>query len=252
MYFSFKIIFCALLLINSILCYDPANRSDHNSSFDNNNLAWTLIPEGSLPVYTERSTAVLSLDNSTIYLYGGYMRNKITLDYDYSNLDYTYNNAASTWSTPVLGVVPPRQTIYIFGGFNATNLATYTKIFLFDVLNIRLIFLPNGIIVYIGGIEQIGSNDFTLVNMNEITTGDIDSRVHHTSVLTPDGYIIVFGGRTFTYTITQAKILSNGPFHLNSPPPIWGHTAHLFNDYMITTFGAATNTGSCVSLRYKN
>ncbi|RHZ52408.1 hypothetical protein Glove_461g38 [Diversispora epigaea] len=278
--------------------------------FDNNNLTWTLIPEGSLPVYTERSTAVLSLDNSTIYLYGGYMKNKITLDYDYSNLVYTYNNAASTWSTPVLGVVPPRQTIngvidnsgiiYIFGGFNATDLKTNTGYLYNDMNTLNTVkntwttlsiienlpiscnqytanILPNGIIVYIGGSEDDGSTvDFTLVNMNEIklfdtktykwsqmiTTGAIDSRVHHTSVLTPDGYIIVFGGRTRDYTIVSPNLAlldtNKDPFEWsipsssveNSPPPIWGHTANLYNDYMITTFGFNINTRSYTSQVY--
>ncbi|RHZ52409.1 hypothetical protein Glove_461g37 [Diversispora epigaea] len=328
-----KFIFCTLLLINLVLCYDPPKRTVHNGviiddrllifsgntnttdytyelsyldlskPFDNNNLTWTLIPKGSLPVSTSRSTAVLSLDNSTIYLFGGYMRNKITHNYDYSNLVYAYNYPTSTWSAPELGdIVTPRQNIngvidnsgiiYIFGGFNATNLNrttgvlfndmnilktdsnTWTTLSIFENLPIpcnqyTANILPNGIIVYIGGSENVGSTvDFTLVNMNEIklfdtktyewsqmiTTGAIDSRVHHTSVLTPDGYIIIFGGRTRDYTIVSPNLAlldtNKNPFEwsipssseVNSPPLIWGHTANLHNDYMITTFGFDMNT----------
>ncbi|RHZ85807.1 hypothetical protein Glove_60g139 [Diversispora epigaea] len=87
--------------------------------------------------------------------------------------------------------------------------------------------LPNGIIVYIGGSEDVDSTvDFTLVNMNEIklfdtktyewsqmiTTGAIDSRVHHTFVLS----------RTRDYTIVSPNLAVldtnkdpfDGPFHL--------------------------------------
>src|SRR5688572_1190620 len=92
----FKFIFCTLLLINLILCYDPPKRAFHNgviiddkllifsgyaniseytyelfyldlsASFENDKLTWTSIPDGFLPIYTWRSTAVLSLDSSTI------------------------------------------------------------------------------------------------------------------------------------------------------------------------------------------
>ncbi|RHZ89491.1 hypothetical protein Glove_13g68 [Diversispora epigaea] len=337
----FKFIFCTLLFINSILCYDPPKRYLHSSviiddrllifsgainsstytfelfyldlskSFDNNKLTWTLIPKGSLPVYTWRATAVLSLDNSTIYLYGGYMRNKNTYDYDFSNLVYTYNYPTSTWSTPKLSgdTVPARQNIkgvidnsgiiYIFGGYNITNI-TYNSGYLYNDMSIlntvsntwttlsisgdlpticseyTADILPSGIIVYIGGLEKVSyyADNFTLVNMNKIklfdtneyewsqmnATGDeIDSRIYFTSVLTPDGYIIIFGGST--YTATDADLSSvnpklailntnKNPFEwsipsdskVNSPPSIYGHTANLYNDFMIITFGFNLDT----------
>ncbi|RHZ52407.1 hypothetical protein Glove_461g39 [Diversispora epigaea] len=325
----FKFIFCTLLLINLILCYDPPKRKFHNSiiidnrllifngdtnttelfyldlskSFDNNNLAWSLIPEGSLPVYTERSTAVLSLDNSTIYLIGGYMRNNITFSYDYSNLVYSYDYRTSAWSTPKIdgGVVPPRQdmrgvidntgTIYIFGGFNEgslfndmnilqTDSKTWTTLSISKNLPIQCAgytanILPNGNIVYIGGIEGVNVyTNVTLVNINQIklfdtnkhewsymnATGEkIDSRQYFTSVLTPDGYIIIFGGTTYAATIAGLADVSpslamldtnKNPFEwsipsnseVNSPPSIYGHSANLYNDYMIITFGFNLDT----------
>src|SRR4051812_41266993 len=113
MHFSFKIIFYVIFLINSILCYDPPGRTTHNSviiknrlltfggwknqssysytyelfyldlskSFYNTNLSWTLIPRGNLPVYSWSSTAIVGLDNSTIFQIGGYIVNKDTLNY---------------------------------------------------------------------------------------------------------------------------------------------------------------------------
>ncbi|RHZ53553.1 hypothetical protein Glove_441g33 [Diversispora epigaea] len=335
----FKFIFCTLLLINSILCYDPPKRKFHNSliiddrllifsgwtniddytyelfyldlskSFDNYNLTWTLIPEGNLPIYTYRSTAVLSLDNSTIYLYGGFMTNK-NLAYDYSNLVYTYDYPTSTWSTPNLGgdIVPPRQnikgvmdnsgTIYIFGGYNATNLTTSSG-HLYNDMNIlktvsntwktlttsgNLPFLcaeytanilPNGNIVYIGGIEKVSADaNFSSVDMNKIklfdtnklewsqmnATGiEIVPRWYFSSVLTPDGYIIILGGRTYSATNDDLKSVSpklatldtnKNPFEwsipsnsvVNAPPSIYGHTANLYGDYMIVTFGVELDT----------
>ncbi|RHZ53481.1 hypothetical protein Glove_441g93 [Diversispora epigaea] len=332
----FKIIFCTLLLIISILCYDPTERKYHSGvviddrllifggdtniteltfelfyldlskSFDNNNLTWVLIPEGSLPVYTYDSAAVLSSDNYnyTIYLIGGFMRNKNTFDYDYSNLVYAYNYPASTWSTQPGGdSVPPRQNmkgvidnsgiIYIFGGFNATNVEESEYIGTdyndMNILNTAKMtwstldisanlpnkcagytanILPSGIIVYTGGLEQVSDNaNLTLVNMNEIklfdtneyewsyinATGDeIDPRWYFSSVLTPDGNIIIFGGCTRNFTIVNPKLAtlntSKDPFEwfwfipnsskANTPPSIYGHTANLYYDYMmIITFG---------------
>ncbi|RHZ53538.1 hypothetical protein Glove_441g56 [Diversispora epigaea] len=335
----FKFILCTLLLINLIFCYDPPKRFLHNSviiddkllvfggstnitaytyelfyldlstSFENNKLTWTLINEKSLPVYAWRSTAVLSLDNSTIYLYGGFMLNK-NLDYDYSNLVYMYDYSTSTWSTPNLSgdTVPPRQDmkgvidnlgkIYIFGGYNATNLTRNTGN-LFNDMNLlntasntwttltisgsiptasdqyAANILSNGIIVYFGGVEQVNAGaDFTLESMNKIklfdtnklewsqmdaTGDDVDARMYFSSVLTPDGYIIIFGGRTYSATGTSftsvspklAKLDTNkdtfewsipSDSDLDSPPSIYGHTANLYNDIMIITFGFNLDT----------
>ncbi|RHZ53537.1 hypothetical protein Glove_441g57 [Diversispora epigaea] len=329
----FKIIFCTLLLINLILCYNPPKRYLHNSviidnkllvfggsidytyelfyldlstSFENNKLTWTSINENSLPVYIWRATTVLSLDNSTIYLYGGFMLNKNN-NYDYSNLVYTYDYSTSTWSASNLGgdTVPPRQDIegvidnsgkiYIFGGYNATNLASSTGL-LYDDMNVlntisstwttlsisgnipnkcshyTANILPNGIIVYIGGLEQVTDANFTLVDMNKIklfdtinlewsekiTTGDIiDSRQYFSSVLTPDGYIIIFGGCSYTpgssyFSSVSPKLarLNTDTFEWsipsgseeNSPPSIYGHTANLYYDFMIITFGFNLDT----------
>ncbi|RHZ53521.1 hypothetical protein Glove_441g85 [Diversispora epigaea] len=273
---------------------------DLSKPFDNNNLTWTLISEGKLPAYTYRSTAVLSLDNSTIYLYGGFMRNKNTFKQDYSNLVYTFDYPTTTWSTPLLGgniVPPPRQDIkgiidnsgkiYIFGGFNATNTSgigdLYNDMNILDTVSntwtnlstsgnlptaceeYSANILPNGIIVYIGGVERVSVDaDLTFVNMKKIklfntnthewsqmnATGDeIDPRWYFSSVLTSDGYIIIFGGssRIFTSVSPDLAVLdtNKNPFDwsipsnskVNSPPSIYGHTANLYNDHMIITFG---------------
>ncbi|RHZ87661.1 hypothetical protein Glove_33g260 [Diversispora epigaea] len=278
---------------------------DLSKSFDNDNLTWTLIPEGSLPVNTYDATAVLSSDN-IIYLIGGYMTNKITLDFDYSNLVYTYDYPTSTWSTPKLGGVnSPRQgmkgiidnsgTIYIFGGYNSTYLKNNTRM-VNDMNILKTVsntwatlqisenlpiecaeytanILPNGIIVYIGGIEKSSAYTYTLVNINQIklfdtsklewsyinaTGNKIDSRIYFTSVLTSDGYIIIFGDCTYQTYVDPESVspklamldTNKNPFEwsipsnseVNSPPSIYGHTANLYNDYMIITFGFNLDT----------
>ncbi|RHZ77943.1 hypothetical protein Glove_168g45 [Diversispora epigaea] len=329
----FKSIFYTLLLINSILCYIPPKRFLHNSviindkllilggytnttdyefeifyldlskSFDNFNLTWTLIQDKGLPVYVWRSTSVLSLDNSTVYLIGGFMINKETNEYDYSNLVYTYDYSTSKWSTRqnIKGVIDDSGNIYIFGGFNATNLTSLSGK-MFNDMNV-LNFLntwttlsisknlplpcmeytanifPNGTIIYIGGLEQVGAF-FTLVGMKKIklfdthkhewsqmnATGDkIDPRMYFSSVLTPDGYIIIFGGCSYS----NGSIISVGvspkfatldtnknPFvwssnsEVGAPSSIYGHTANLYNDYMIITFGIELDTNKHSSQVY--
>ncbi|RHZ78027.1 hypothetical protein Glove_168g32 [Diversispora epigaea] len=364
MYFPFKLfksIFYTLLLINSILCYVPPKRFLHNSviindqllilggytnttdyefelfflnllkPFDIYNLTWTLIEDKGLPVYTWRSTSVLSLDNSTIYLIGGFMINKNTLEYDYSNLVYTYDYSTSKWSTPVPdeGTVPPRQDIkgvidnsgiiYIFGGFNATNLLgniyndmntlntasdTWTTLSISGNLPLPCMeytadILPSGTIVYIGGLEQVSDDaNFTLVDMKKIKLFDthklewsqmqikytitqpivtfnskdatgsyIDPRWYFSSVLTSDGNIIILGGISYSNgsvvldgvrpklaTLDTNKnsfvwsIPSNS--EVGAPPSIYGHTANLYNDYMIITFGKELDLNNFASQVY--
>ncbi|RHZ54933.1 hypothetical protein Glove_421g67 [Diversispora epigaea] len=163
LYNLLKFIFFIVFLVNSILCYIPSERYYHNSviindrllifagvknktyssseliyldlskSFDNTNLSWNLIREGDLPIYTLGSTSIVSLDNSTIFLIGGYMANKDTNVYDFSNLVYTYDYLTSKWTTPsITGDIPIRQQmtgviddsgiLYIFGGVTVTNI----------------------------------------------------------------------------------------------------------------------------------
>ncbi|RHZ53216.1 hypothetical protein Glove_444g20 [Diversispora epigaea] len=220
MYFSFKFIFYVIFLISPILGYDPPARIHHNSVIINNqllifagwknqsssnivtdkliyldllkpfeitNLSWTLIPDGNLPIYTWFSTAIVGLNNSTIFQIGGYIVNKDTLNYDFSNQVHKYDYNASKWTIPSItgDSIPPRQQIkgvidnsgiiYIFGGVNTTNLVTSigtmnndmntfdTSSMAWKTLNLSNLplpcngysasLLPNGIIVYIGGQE---------------------------------------------------------------------------------------------------
>ncbi|RHZ52661.1 hypothetical protein Glove_459g12 [Diversispora epigaea] len=356
MYFLVEFIFCINFLIGSILC-GQTDRYQHNSviinnqllifagwndqnqnqltslfyldllkPFDNVNIPWTSIPNGDLPVYAWASTAIVGLNNSTIFQIGGYEKNKNTLNYNYSNQVYTYDYPTSKWTIPsIIGdSIPPRQLIngvidnsgiiYIFGGFNATNLTVFTGQMYNDmnILNTSSMtwktlspslppseccsysanILSNGIIVYIGGILlgggsyasapldevkrdtspilEIYTNSNTyLLKMNDIklfdtkklewssmnaTGGDVvDPRWQFSSVLTPDGNIIIFGGCTIDFTSVSPKLAvldtNKSPYkwtipidsEFNSPPSIHGHSANLYFNYMIITFGNNTN-----------
>ncbi|RHZ87196.1 hypothetical protein Glove_40g162 [Diversispora epigaea] len=267
-----------------------------SKSFDNTNntnLPWNLIHEGDLPITTFSSTTVVSLDNSTIFLIGGYIVNKITLDYDFSNQVYTYNYLASKWTTPSITGIPIRQQmtgvidnkgiIYIFGGLNVTNLTTLTTEVYNDMntldtssmtwktLNITdnlpplncdysASILPNGIIVYFGGQDEtdilVKMTNIKLFNTKKdewsymVATGDdVDPRWSFASVLTQDGYIIIFGGCTLDHTGINPKVAvldtNKSPYEwsipssskVNSLPSIYGHKANLYYNYAIITFG---------------
>ncbi|RHZ54915.1 hypothetical protein Glove_421g133 [Diversispora epigaea] len=265
---------------------------DLSKSFDNSTLSWELIRNGDLPIYTYSSTAIVSLDNSIIFLIGGYMVNNNTIDYDFSHQVYAYDYHTSKWTTPsITGNIPIRQQmtgvidnkgiIYIFGGFNITNFTTltgkvYNEMNTLDTSsmawkNLTITnnlpplssdysanILPNGIIVYIGGQDGTGTlvkmNNIKLFDTNKVewsympVNGDnVDSRWFFSSVLTPDGYIIIFGGCTLTLSSVSPKlaVLDTNIYewsvpsgsNANSPPSIYGHTANLYNNYMIITFG---------------
>ncbi|RHZ53543.1 hypothetical protein Glove_441g64 [Diversispora epigaea] len=260
-------------------------------SFDNTNLSWNLIPEGNLPISTSYSTASVSSDNSTIFLIGGFMKNK-NKDFDYSSLIYTYNYSTKKWDKPsITGDIPPAgqatrgvidKSEYIGTFYNDMNTLnsitmTWTTLSISENLPPRCggysaNILSNGIIVYIGGFEfgylanttnaipkdinnikLFDTNKYEWSQMN--STGEtIDSRFFHTSVLTPDGYIVIFGGCTIELKGKIIKPVSpnlavldtnKSPFEwsipesskINSPPSISGHGANLYYNYMIITFG---------------
>ncbi|RHZ90016.1 hypothetical protein Glove_9g301 [Diversispora epigaea] len=131
--------------------------------------------------------------------------------------------------------------------------------------------LTNGIIVYLGGFESDSENyttaNLTLSSMTtlklfdtkksewsqmNVTGGDtIDPRVYHSSVLTLDGNIILFGGVGKYYQPISTKIaLLNINKNIyewsipssSSPPLLFGHSANLYGNYMIVTFGVNMDT----------
>ncbi|RHZ81952.1 hypothetical protein Glove_116g47 [Diversispora epigaea] len=313
------IIFCIITLsINSILCYVPEPRINHNSliihnrllvfggwkidesanvsysemfyldltkPFDSKTKPWILVEGGYLPVYISLSTAIVStLDYDIIYLIGGYRRNITTDKNDNSDLVYMYNYSTTRWTsqkvenaTPrqaIMGVINNEGTIYMFGGSNSTTVYNDMQIFKVSTMDwskLNIIYnlplpcfaytaniLTNRIIVYIGGTDKEGQYlsmktirlfdtlKSEWAQMNVIGGDDITPRSYHSSVLTTDGYIILYGGLGLDETTDpKLAILDTNkeiyewtiPALSGSSPHLYGHTANLYGNYMIVTFG---------------
>lgn len=245
MYLSLKFISCAFLIIDSILCYLPHDRSFHNSviinnrlfifggtknvtkdaykysfelfyldlskPFDNASLSWVLIPEGNIPVSLFESTSILGLDNSTVYIIGGFIKNK-NRRFDYSNIIYIYDSFTNKWSTPLTtGDSTPRQgmrgvinnlgIIYMFGGYNATNVTEtiysgtfYNDMNIFNTTSMTWTvlsisknlpskcggysanILKNGVIVYIGGAKYDSNRTkFVHVDIDDVSNLNLNT-----------------------------------------------------------------------------
>ncbi|RHZ47254.1 hypothetical protein Glove_586g11 [Diversispora epigaea] len=273
---------------------------DLTKPFDSKSNPWELLKEGYLPVYTYFSTSIVStLDDDIIYLIGGYRLNITTNEYENSNVVYMYNYSTIKWTTPEVDNATPRQeitgvtdnkgTVYIFGGNNMTNFTMGTLYNDMQIFNVSTMIwsklsinhnlpspscaytatiLKNGIIVYLGGVENdkgnyISRSEVTFSSMKTIrlfdtlktewlqmnVTGgdDIAPRVFHSSVLTTDGHIILFGGVGGKNTAIGPKlaILDTNkdiyewriPSSSDSSPYLYAHTANLYGNYMIVTFG---------------
>ncbi|KAF0550232.1 galactose oxidase [Gigaspora margarita] len=134
-----------------------------------------------------------------------------------------------TWST----ILPQLQNVDI-----STDYAT--------------VLLPDGVIVYIGGraVAGVARSDLN----HTIDGSSIEPRNGHSAVLTKRGDIIVYGGETSTNGTNpmQSDVLvldtntwewSNPNISsINAPPPLLGHSAAIYGNYMILAFGQASST----------
>ncbi|CAG8592174.1 7692_t:CDS:2 [Acaulospora morrowiae] len=128
--------------------------------------------------------------------------------------------------------------------------------------------LPNGLILYIGGREATTNTTSEVVALSNITTYDtkssvwgsvvasggstLESRYQHSSVLSPDGLIICYGGTNANNVAVTPQLIvlntTSSPFSWSAPtvsgkypPTLVLHSAHLVNDFMIIAFGNITN-----------
>ncbi|CAG8497639.1 4266_t:CDS:2 [Dentiscutata erythropus] len=161
-------------------------------------------------------------------------------------------------------VIKPNGTIYIFGGrveldMASNTLILYNDLYQFDTILLSwnpiiapnkpsprshsaAILLPNGKIIYIGGVSQDAPGSQTnLINMTEtaISSISIQPRVGHTAVLTPDNSSIIIMGGTSSYELNQTTVypsflkldIQSEPFQyselntsgINKPPPLSFH-----------------------------
>ncbi|KAF0549485.1 galactose oxidase [Gigaspora margarita] len=126
--------------------------------------------------------------------------------------------------------------------------------------------LSSGLIVYIGGRRSSTAN---LNNISQVQIFDtksytwttksasgsiIASRADHSAVLTQDGNIIIYGGSTYNsskinYVFSDIAVLNTNSWTWSVPsvsgtsaPPLSQHSAALYKNYMILTFGATSAT----------
>ncbi|CAG8504051.1 167_t:CDS:2, partial [Acaulospora colombiana] len=162
---------------------------DLSNSFQTSSPLWESLGE-IIPVSPDYSTTILSpLDNSTIYLIGGYMVNPITNMPDLNITVYTFDTISLKWNALLTNgssrqemdaVVDSSGKIYVFGG-RGTNTDNY-----YNDINIL----------------NIGTNYWTNI---PATSSSPYSLADYTATLLPNGIIVYIGGFTGVDLITDLK-----------------------------------------------
>jgi len=166
--------------------------------FNLENPPWVELPSAVIPFKSSYATvSLIDLNNNpTIYLFGGYMEDPVSND---DSFVYTLNPQTLKWDTPkkTKGKMPTTRRgiqavndnsgkVYIFGGrtekiffsdmiiFN-TNILTWSYGNTFNIPTARdgytATLLSNGVIVYIGGSDNVEK----VINLNEINLYDTKS-----------------------------------------------------------------------------
>ncbi|GBC02324.1 hypothetical protein RclHR1_04570011 [Rhizophagus clarus] len=235
-------------------------------------------------------------NNPTIYLIGGFNAPLLsTLDLNTSKWSNPFFKEEPLTRSGMKSVIDDTGKIYIYGGIHYSSTSygiqyldemlildtvglSWSDGFTMDSPKDRFDFtatlLPNGIIVYIGGIivaisgnKEVDIGEIKLYDTNfSIWTTEtaklvnpIENRYGHTAVLAPDGKIIVYGGVKSIDTRQQVApdlaVLNTNikPFEWTVPsvssdvkqvPSLAYHTANLVGDYMIVAFGNITQKNS--------
>ncbi|KAF0549476.1 galactose oxidase [Gigaspora margarita] len=122
--------------------------------------------------------------------------------------------------------------------------------------------LPNGLIVDIGlhliNIKiqiQVFDTKLYTWSTKPASGSTIASRRHHTAVLTQDGNIIIYGGSIYdssgniAYVFSDIAVLNTNSWVWSAPsvsgtsaPPLMPHSATLYKNYMILSFGTISTS----------
>ncbi|RHZ80909.1 hypothetical protein Glove_130g125 [Diversispora epigaea] len=230
------------------------NLTDSMYIYDNSTNNW-LLPANSNNILPRQQMKGIPDNLGNIYIFGGYNVTNFTTEVNI------------TGTTPI----KTELTGQLLNDTNVFNIPSRTWKFIsvFEIPNSRRDYvaemLPVGIIVYIGGQKYDGNTTvYTMINIYQIrlfdtmqskwtlmqTEGDSNvlPRMKAASVLTKDGYIIMTGGcsNNFQEVTPNLAVLNTNVYpyewsipssQSNSPPSMFGHTANLYNNYMITTFG---------------
>ncbi|CAJ0912358.1 15760_t:CDS:2, partial [Entrophospora sp. SA101] len=200
-----------------------------------------------LPVNGAWQTAsVGGRDNTTIFLFGGSLRDVITGKDVSNNLVFTFSSPNGPWLRPSISGTPPNVTpragvksvidengkMYLFGGDYRTG--EFNNMYILDTINLMWsnggdadpafkrthatsVLLKNGEILYIGGYSNSVTVDINTVlvyntkSLKWSTTtvvGDIiDARSWHTAVLAPDGKVIIYGGANMSDAMSRPAMV---------------------------------------------
>ncbi|RIB13995.1 hypothetical protein C2G38_1690786 [Gigaspora rosea] len=224
-----------------------------------------------------------SLPNTTNYILSSAVYEFNTKTSQWSTPSINNFNSSFARRNEMQAVVDSEGRIYSFGGTDYDNSTTSTNYNDMNILDITTMtwstqfqsqslayidyaatLLPNGLIIYISGREVLALSGF-FVDMNMIRTfntnsytwdtkiangSTILSRVGHSTVLTQDGNIILYGGASLNSSGAPATIFSDlAVLNTNTwvwsipstfgtkPPPLMSHSAALYKNYMIIAFG---------------
>ncbi|CAB5180052.1 galactose oxidase [Rhizophagus irregularis] len=282
--------------------YQPTNDFFYldvtNIPFNNTlgRISWTDITHlGKMPANSWAASA-LGGKNDSIFLFGGQMEPN-----EENALVYVFDINKQEWYEPKISGNPPLRRrnfgavndnlgkMYIFGGTadkytGYPNTTDFNDMTILDTVHLTwhegtkegapiprtsyaVTILPDGNIVYIGGIQKSTDGTYEYVDMSEIAIydtihdkwstmiaeGEIPGiRGEHTAVLTPDGRIIVYGGETkHVAAFPQLCVLNTTtkpftwslPESFNPIPDLWLHTATIVGNYMVVAFGFSPTHG---------
>ncbi|CAG8718857.1 10122_t:CDS:2, partial [Cetraspora pellucida] len=226
---------------------------DVSSGFKiNGMIPWVDLSSSSIiPPHSWSAFSLCGSDNNTLVMFGG--------DFGITNpinLVFTYNLKTLQWSNPVTSSQPPNKATRSVCDFRTGKMYMFSGSS--DTVNPNMNILDTKTLTW--GVESSGVvklltiplyniNDDTWYSMT--TTGYLPTpRGHHSSVLTKDGRIIVYGGYidrgTLVPVLDDLVVLDTGGSVFTwskanvstlSPPSRCYHSATLVNHYMIVIFG---------------
>ncbi|RIA87860.1 hypothetical protein C1645_877771 [Glomus cerebriforme] len=203
-------------------------------AFNTNNPEWSYANIGGVKPIRRRLSADICDKNAKMYIFGGTISNHwppFIYSNDFDILDTMINpfiwkrgsdlNIPPPMDIATATLLPDGRIIYL-GGFTPYEFISMTKIYLYDTIE----------------------GAWLIMNTNGISP---TARGFHTSVLTTDGRIIVYGGLDPQPVPDIVLVLDTTiqPFRWSIPSfnfiptsaPHTGHTATLVGNYMIVAFG---------------
>ncbi|CAG8742396.1 21089_t:CDS:2, partial [Dentiscutata erythropus] len=233
-----------------------------------------------IPPHSWSAFSLCGLKNSTLVMFGGDFGKPTP-----ANLVFTYNTTTLQWNNPVTPSQPLNKVTRSVCDFRTGKMYMFSvtlntvnaSMNIFDTESLTwgvgsligapsgrfdytATLLPNGNIVYIGGVDSSGAVNLLTIPLYDIngniwssktTTGYLPTpRGYHSSVLTKDGHIIVYGGyvdRNTLVPVTDDLVVldtegstftwSKANVSTLSPPSRCYHSATLVDYYMIVAFG---------------